>query len=131
RLFADAMHHAHPAPTGWVETVGEDTVVCRCEEVTRGEITTARADLAAEDPRSLKGITRAGMGICQGRICSFAMSCLGSDRDDRHQAALSTAKRPLVLPLTLGAIGADSGLAEESGLPDGSALADDPGLVGT
>ncbi|MDN5688440.1 MAG: FAD-dependent oxidoreductase [Brachybacterium sp.] len=114
RLFAGAMHHAHPAPTGWVDAVDEATVVCRCEEVTRGEITTARNELAAEDPRSLKGVTRAGMGICQGRICAFAMSCLGSEQADRHQAALSTAKRPLALPLTLGALSEDSDASDAS-----------------
>ncbi|WP_394213814.1 FAD-dependent oxidoreductase [Brachybacterium vulturis] len=101
RLFAGVMHHAHPAPEGWIEAASADTVVCRCEEVTLGEITAAREELGATDPRSLKGVTRAGMGICQGRICGAAMLCLGSDERTRHEASRAVAKRPLALPLTV------------------------------
>lgn len=101
RLFAGVMHHAHPAPEGWTEATDADTVVCRCEEVTLGEITAAREELGATDPRSLKGVTRAGMGMCQGRICGAAMLCLGSDESTRHEAARAVAKRPLALPLTV------------------------------
>lgn len=104
RLFAQAMHHAHPAPEGWTEGVDDCTVVCRCEEVTFGEITAAREGLLAEDPRSLKGVTRAGMGMCQGRICGAAMMCLGGENDSRLTAARAVSKRPLALPLTVGQI---------------------------
>lgn len=107
RLFAGAMHHAHPAPEGWVETADAETVVCRCEEVTLGAITAAREELGAQDPRSLKGVTRAGMGMCQGRICGAAMLCLGSDGTTRLEAARAVAKRPLALPLTVGALAED------------------------
>lgn len=108
RLFAGAMHHAHPAPAGWADALDGSTVVCRCEEVTLAEITTAREELGAEDPRSLKGVTRAGMGMCQGRICAAAMTCFGGERADRHDAARAAAKRPLALPMTLGALAEDS-----------------------
>lgn len=107
RLFAQAMHHAHPAPEGWVEGADDSTVVCRCEEVTLGEITAARDSLQAEDPRSLKGVTRAGMGMCQGRICGAAMVCLGSEGGGRLEAARAVAKRPLALPLTVGQLSED------------------------
>lgn len=107
RLFARAMHHAHPAPEGWVDGAEESTVVCRCEEVTLGEITAARERLQAEDPRSLKGVTRAGMGMCQGRICGAAMMCLGSEDDTALEAARAVAKRPLALPLTVDQLAGD------------------------
>ena len=63
-----------------------------------------REELHARDPRSLKGVTRAGMGMCQGRICGAAMLCLGSDESTRHDAARAAARRPLALPLTVGAL---------------------------
>lgn len=102
RLFAQAMHHAHPAPDGWNDGADESTIVCRCEEVTLGEITAARDSLQAEDPRSLKGITRAGMGMCQGRICGAAMMCLGGSGNAPLAAARGVSKRPLALPVTVG-----------------------------
>ena len=45
-----------------------DTVVCRCEEVTLGEIRQAVAE-GATSANEIKGLTRTGMGNCQGRIC--------------------------------------------------------------
>jgi NAD(P)H-nitrite reductase large subunit len=43
-------------------------VVCRCEEVTKGEIDAALAD-GAPALGELKRRTRCGMGRCQGRYC--------------------------------------------------------------
>jgi NAD(P)H-nitrite reductase large subunit len=43
-------------------------VVCRCEDVTQEEILSAiRA--GARDINSVKRLTRAGMGVCQGYTC--------------------------------------------------------------
>jgi NAD(P)H-nitrite reductase large subunit len=44
-------------------------VVCRCEEVLREEILEAIKS-GARDLDSVKRMTRAGMGMCQGRTCS-------------------------------------------------------------
>ena len=44
-------------------------VVCRCEEVLREEILDA-IKKGARDLDSVKRMTRAGMGMCQGRTCS-------------------------------------------------------------
>ena len=44
-------------------------VVCRCEEVLREEILRAIKS-GARDLDSVKRMTRAGMGMCQGRTCS-------------------------------------------------------------
>ena len=47
-----------------------DTIVCRCEDVTVGAISTSRT------MRQAKLYTRAGMGACQGRICGTALEFL-------------------------------------------------------
>ena len=48
--------------------VADDVIVCRCEEVTVGEIRNAiRA--GARSVNSIKRRTRAGMGSCQSRSC--------------------------------------------------------------
>ena len=50
-------------------TGAEDHVfVCRCEEVTREEISEAISD-GATTVRGIKVRTQAGMGLCQGRMC--------------------------------------------------------------
>ncbi len=46
----------------------EDHIVCRCEEITVGEILEAIAN-GARDVDAVKRMTRAGMGLCQGKTC--------------------------------------------------------------
>ncbi len=46
----------------------DDTMICRCEEVTLGDIRQALAD-GAQTVEEIKAVTRLGMGNCQGQIC--------------------------------------------------------------
>lgn len=48
----------------------DDVIVCRCEEITVGEIKAAIRE-GARDVTSIKRRTRAGMGLCQGRTCEL------------------------------------------------------------
>ncbi len=50
-----------------------ETMVCRCEEQTRGQLKAA-FDQGARLPDELKGLTRCGMGPCQGRQCGHTVS---------------------------------------------------------
>lgn len=95
--FARAMHHAHPLPEGWTSWLTEDTVICRCEEVPWSQVREAAETLEAEEPRTLKGSTRTGMGWCQGRMCGTAASCLSRRADGESLTAV--AKRPVALPV--------------------------------
>ncbi len=47
----------------------DNYIICRCEEITLKEIEDA-IDHGATDLDSIKKYTRAGMGLCQGRICA-------------------------------------------------------------
>ena len=47
---------------------GDDLVICRCEEITRGEIKDAIRN-GIQTLNGVKRITRAGMGLCQGQTC--------------------------------------------------------------
>ena len=52
------------------ERLDDDVLVCRCEEVTAGDIRRAiRA--GATDVTQVKLRTSAGMGLCQGRTCEL------------------------------------------------------------
>jgi bacterioferritin-associated ferredoxin len=50
----------------------DDTIVCRCEEITLREIRAALGG-GVTDLNEVKRATRMGMGNCQGRMCGPAL----------------------------------------------------------
>ena len=63
----------------------DDTLVCRCEERTLGDLREGFAE-GARDPNALKARTRCGMGPCQGRQCGPVVSgLLANWRDERME----------------------------------------------
>ncbi len=73
----------------------DDTIICRCEEVTAGQL---RAELAGglTSLAALKKATRAGMGRCQGRFCSATIARLCPNApDDFAFAAPRAPLRPV------------------------------------
>lgn len=95
---------------GLYELAMHETVVCRCEEVTVGELLSALG--ATHDPDVLKAVTRVGMGLCQGRNCRRQVSTLlrtgGAKahepvRPGRPLLA-DTTPRPPLRPVPLGAV---------------------------
>jgi thioredoxin reductase len=72
RLLADVA-----CPTGHLPAMTDATILCRCEDVTRGAILSAlRAVAGPGAPSAVKLTTRAGMGVCQGRSCEHAVMAL-------------------------------------------------------
>ncbi|MFH1152744.1 MAG: NAD(P)/FAD-dependent oxidoreductase [Pseudomonadota bacterium] len=55
-------------PAAAFRAIDDDTIICRCEEITMKEIRRAMA-LGFLTPGSIKKETRCSMGRCQGRIC--------------------------------------------------------------
>ena len=51
----------------------EDIIVCRCEDITLGEIRKVIRE-GATTLDEVKRITRAGMGPCQGRTCRLLVA---------------------------------------------------------
>jgi len=49
--------------------MNRDVIICRCEDVTYGEIVDA-IDAGLTTTEEIKRILRCGMGPCQGRTCS-------------------------------------------------------------
>ena len=106
-LFADALYEAYPVPLGWMDWLDPGTVVCRCEEVTAEAVTEAVVDLGATGARAVKLYARPGMGLCQGRVCGYAIACLvgarfgrGPNVDDLR----ALAGRPVAQPVPLGTL---------------------------
>ncbi|WP_149183647.1 NAD(P)/FAD-dependent oxidoreductase [Streptomyces sp. TRM49041] len=101
RAFADVMAAAHAPGPGWTAWLDDTTDVCRCEEVTAGRIREAVADLGARDARTVKLLTRAGMGWCQGRMCGTAVACLAA-RDGQGEPPAE--RRPFAVPVPLATL---------------------------
>ena len=70
RPFVEAQFPPTLARAG---AAADDTIICRCENVSAGEIRSAIAQ-GATGPDQLKSFTRCGMGPCQGRTCSMAVA---------------------------------------------------------
>ncbi|CAN7673715.1 FAD-dependent oxidoreductase [Neorhizobium sp. LjRoot104] len=77
--FARAIARAFPWPRDMVRSVPDETVVCRCEGVTAGQLREAVICGGAEANR-VKSLARVGMGRCQGRYCQLAGAELISDK---------------------------------------------------
>ncbi|MGW5458874.1 FAD-dependent oxidoreductase [Streptomyces sp. NPDC003996] len=99
RAFFAALETVYAPPAGWADRITDDTVVCRCEEVTAGQVRRAAGALGAGDLRTAKLLTRAGMGWCQGRMCAPAVAGLTG-------CPLAAGRRPFARPVPLGVLAA-------------------------
>ncbi|KAF2413521.1 FAD/NAD(P)-binding oxidoreductase [Microbacterium sp. B35-04] len=109
RRFAVGMHQASPVPAEWTTWLAADTTVCRCEEVDAGAVAVTVHGLGADDPRDVRVTARPGMGLCQGRVCGFALSCLVSAQTGRPAGPADLeplAKRPLATPVKVADLAA-------------------------
>lgn len=69
RIFAHNLAKIYGINSDWISWQDESVLICRCEEVTLREITDSVKEFGADSARSAKLFTRAGMGLCQGRVC--------------------------------------------------------------
>lgn len=70
--FRQGLERAFPFPENWAANTPDDVLVCRCEEITAGELRSAATNFGALELNRLKALTRVGMGRCQGRMCGVA-----------------------------------------------------------
>lgn len=135
RAFAGAMAAVHAPGPGWVDWLDDATEVCRCEEVRAGAIREAVEDHGARDARTVKLLTRAGMGWCQGRVCGAAVACLAAG-EGAPSVPPSPERRPLAVPVALELLGsldttaptaspADPARRPDTAGPDGAAISGD------
>src|SRR5450830_747705 len=72
--FRKGLERAFPFPHKWVELADDKLIICRCENISAGELRRAVADNGVQEMNRLKALTRIGMGRCQGRMCGAAAS---------------------------------------------------------
>jgi len=69
RSFIDALY----APILNLLDVPKETLICRCECITMGQILDA-IDEGCVEPNEVKALLRPGMGPCQGKMCGSIIS---------------------------------------------------------
>ena len=74
--FAAGLMAAFPWPAQLAATLADDTIVCRCEGITAGELRRGCTELGAREANRAKSFTRVGMGRCQGRYCGDAATLI-------------------------------------------------------
>ncbi len=62
------LHDLCQVPDGAWRSIPDETIICRCEDVTAGELRRKMAE-GFDTFGALKKATRCGMGMCQGRTC--------------------------------------------------------------
>jgi NADPH-dependent 2,4-dienoyl-CoA reductase/sulfur reductase-like enzyme len=98
RPFIDALYRppdAHRIPAN------DKVIVCRCEEVTAGDIRRYAAH-GCQGPNQTKAFGRCGMGPCQGRFCGLTVTeMLANARSVPPQCVGYYRIRPPIKPVTL------------------------------
>ena len=112
--FARRIEASHDIRAGWPKVLNADTIVCRCEEVSFGTLCATVESTGSRSLRALKLSTRAGLGICQGRVCGRSVeellaTCVG---DGGLRDGVTTDRRPIAAPIRLGELAADTTVSD-------------------
>jgi bacterioferritin-associated ferredoxin len=112
RPFLDALYR----PADGVLDPPDEVTVCRCEEVTAGQIRRA-VRLGAPGPNQVKAFVRCGMGPCQGRLCGPVASTVIARARGLPVAEIGAFRpRAPYKPITVGALAGASLAAGQTDL---------------
>jgi hydrogen cyanide synthase HcnB len=101
--FGQIMDAISTPRPGIFNILSDDTVVCRCEEITMQDVIFAVAD-GARDVNDIKRRTRLGMGHCQGRFCGQVINeLMWRLTGVRRQREIFTPRTP-VKPVPFGCL---------------------------
>ena len=107
RRFRAAIEVLSPPPAQWSAEVNDDLIVCRCEEVTAGELRACARETGTRELNRLKALTRMGMGRCQGRMCApGAAQLLAQAHGCPLQDVGRLRSQPPVKPVPVAVLGA-------------------------
>ncbi len=85
----------------WVHSISNDTIVCRCERVTAGEIREVIRQ-GVRDVNEIKAVTRAGMGACGAKTCTNLIQRIFREEGISPDEVREQVKRPLFVEVPLG-----------------------------
>jgi len=92
----------------YVSHIEDDTIVCRCEHVTAGEV---RKLIRAgyRDMNEIKTVSRAGMGACGGKTCVSLILRLFREEGITREEITEYSKRPVFIEVPLGILAGANG----------------------
>jgi len=100
--FRRGLESLYRPPRSYRALITPETIVCRCEDVTRAEIERRRGEGAASAVQ-LKAATRMTMGRCQGRNCLPTLATLLADWAGTEASAIAMPRpRPPIRPIPIG-----------------------------
>jgi sarcosine oxidase subunit alpha len=99
-LRAQAPDVAKPMER-YVERTADDTIVCRCERVTAGQIRALIRE-GERDINQIKAVTRACMGACGAKTCTALIHRLFREEGVADADVVDQPKRPLFMEVPLG-----------------------------
>ena len=103
RPFLDSLYR----PSDVNRIPADDVIVCRCEEVTAGEVRSL-VSLGCPGPNQAKAFVRCGMGPCQGRMCGLTVTeIIARARNVPPEGVGYYRIRPPIKPITLGELAGD------------------------
>jgi NADPH-dependent 2,4-dienoyl-CoA reductase/sulfur reductase-like enzyme/Fe-S-cluster-containing hydrogenase component 2 len=85
----------------YVERITDDTIVCRCERVTAGELR-ALIRQGYRDINEIKSVSRAGMGSCGAKTCTALIHRLFRDEGVPDAEVVDQINRPLFIEVPIG-----------------------------
>ncbi len=102
--FGKAMTELATPRPGLIKTTDDDTIICRCETLTRRQLDTA-IEAGANSLGALKSATRCGMGPCGGRYCMTAAARLIAEQTGTPPGSIRPpTPRPPLFPLPAEAL---------------------------
>lgn len=100
--FHTSIDSLFVSPSNYFSLLTDDTVICRCEEVTLGELR-SYMNQGITDLNTLKSLTRIGMGRCQGRNCFPTFAHLVAEEQKVSVASLKIPRtRSPLKPVCIG-----------------------------
>lgn len=112
--FRVGLETAFPNPDNWIAHLKDDTIVCRCEEISFGDIRQAIAESDIREVNRLKALSRAGMGRCQGRMCAQSSAEILAHLSGQTLSAVGRLRgQPPLKPVPVHALAAASQMLEE------------------
>jgi NAD(P)H-nitrite reductase large subunit len=93
----------------YVKRTADDTIICRCERVTAGEIRNLIRE-GARDINQIKALTRTSMGSCGAKTCTPLVHHLFREEGVPESEIVDQPKRPLFMEVPLGVF---AGLSSE------------------
>ena len=107
RVALEREHKVRPFLDAWFKPAehfrlpSNETIVCRCEELTAKDIRDV-IDIGIAGPNQLKSYSRAGMGSCQGRFCGLTVQEIIAGETGRAPADVGCYRlRPPIKPIPL------------------------------